>query len=61
MEKIKNDIRKQICIEVDKRNIDGKTASRLLLAINNIENEQIKELQHFKNSVIGLYAFDSDP
>jgi len=61
MKKIKNDLRKQICIEVDAKNIDGKTASRLLLAINNTENEEIKKLQHFKDTVIGLYAFDCEP
>jgi hypothetical protein len=61
METIKSDLSKQICIEVDAKNIDGKTASRLLLAINNIKDEKIKELQHFKDTVIGLYGFDCDP
>lgn len=61
MEEIKHDLRKQICIEVDAKNIDGKTASRLLLAVNNIENEQLKKLQHHKDCTVGLWSFDCDP
>jgi len=57
----KHDLRTQICIEVDAKNIDGKTASRLLQAINNTENKQISKLQHFKDTTVGLYAFDCNP
>lgn len=32
-------IRKQVCIEVDNKKIDGETASRLLLAINKSKYE----------------------
>jgi hypothetical protein len=61
MENLKHNLRKQICMEVDAKNIDGKTAARLLESINNLYDDKLKKLEHHRDTTIGLWAFDCAP